>query len=289
MTATVLALLALSAAAFDAPDHWTATQAPYRIHGNSYYVGSVGLASILITDEAGHVLIDAPMDENIAPLLANVRALGFDPKDVRLIVFSHAHFDHAGGAAQLVQATGAEVHSSAAQAVALRSGGIDPNDPQFGMAITFPEVAKVTEYAAGEALEMGATKLTGHASPGHTPGSTTWSWRSCEQEQCIDMVYADSLTPIGTEQYRYSDPEHPERLQSFRAGLATIAALPCDLLITPHPEASGYDKRRQRQLAGVAHALIDDGACRAYAERAEERLRKVVAREQEAKDQPRSD
>jgi len=287
MTVSSLVALALiSAPVFTAPDRWTAAQTPYQIHGDSYYVGSVGLAAILITGDDGHVLVDVPMDQNVAPLLQNIRALGFEPNDIHTIVFSHAHFDHAGGAARMIAATGAQVYASAAQAVALRSGGIDPKDPQFGMAGNFPAVTNVQVYADGEAVSVGAVRLIGHATPGHTPGSTTWSWRSCEQDHCINMVYADSLTAIGSDSYQYSDPKYPERLQDFRAGLQSIAELPCDLLISPHPEASDYDKRRKRQLAGEPHALLDKNACRTYAEKAGKRLNRVIERERAASAEP---
>ena len=112
-----------------------------------------------------------------------------------------------------------------------------------------------------------------------TPGSTTYSWQSCEGDRCLDFVYADSLTAFSNDTYRYSDPAHPERLRDFRAGLAKIARLRCDVLITPHPEVSAFPDRIARRDAGDADALVDDGACRAYAKQAGAKLDRRVAEE----------
>jgi metallo-beta-lactamase class B len=276
--ATLLAgLLALPVAA----NEWTVAQQPFRVHGNTYYVGSRGLTALLLTSDAGHVLIDAPMTENAAMIEANIRSLGFEVKDVRLIVHSHPHFDHAGAIAALAAASGAKVRASAAAAKALRAGGNDADDPQYDGKEKFPPVTDVTTFADGEVLKVGDIAVTAHATPGHTPGSSTYAWRSCEGDRCLDFVYADSLTAFSNDTYRYADPAHPERLRDFRAGLAKIAGLSCDVLITPHPEVSGFPDRVARRDAGDADALVDAGACRAYARQAGVKLDRRVAEEGE--------
>lgn len=269
----------LAAALVAAPPSWTATQAPYRIHGNSWQVGSAGLSAILVTSDAGHVLIDVPLAANVDRVEANVRALGFRVEDIRMILNTHAHFDHAGGIAALARRSGAQVRSSVASARALRSGGDDPDDPQHGSADRYAPVAVASTFVDGEVVRVGALELTAHLTPGHTPGSTTWSWRSCERSHCLDIVYADSLTAMSDEGYLYSDPAHPERVADFRRGLAVIAKLPCDILVTPHPEASGLDARLARLAAGEADALVDRDACRRYAETAAKRLDAQIAAE----------
>ena len=269
----------LVAALVAAPASWTAPQAPYRIHGNTWQVGSAGLSAILVTSDAGHVLIDVPLAENVAMVEANVRALGFRVEDIRLVLSTHAHFDHAGGIAALARDSGAEVRASAASARALRSGGDDPDDPQHGSAERYAPVSVASTFVDGEVLRIGGLELTAHLTPGHTPGSTSWSWRSCERSRCLDVVYADSLTALSDDDYHYSDPAHPERVADFRRGLAEIAKLPCDVLVTPHPEASGLDARVARRAAGEVDALIDRGACRRYAETAEKRLDARIAAE----------
>ncbi len=258
---------------------WTAPQSPFRVHGNTYYVGSRGLTALLITSAAGHVLIDVPLEENVEMIEANIRALGFRPEDVQMILNSHAHHDHAGGIARMAQRSGAKVHASAASARALRAGGDDAEDPQHGSAAKFVAIAKVKRFDDGATLRLGDIELTAHLTPGHTPGSTTWTWRSCEKGRCVSMVYADSLTAMVAGKYRYSDPAHPERVVDFRAGLKSVAALDCDVLITPHPEASGFLDRIARRDGGDAKALIDRDACRVYAKGAAERLDAQLAKE----------
>lgn len=261
---------------------WTAPQSPFRVHGNTYYVGSRGLTALLITSAAGHVLIDVPLEENVAMIEANIRALGFRVEDVQMILNSHAHHDHAGGIASMAQRSGAKVHASAASARALRAGGDDAEDPQHGSAAKFAAVAKVKRFDDGSTLRLADIELTAHLTPGHTPGSTTWTWRSCEQGRCVSMVYADSLTAMVAGKYRYSDPAHPERVSDFRAGLKSVAAMDCDVLITPHPEASGFPDRVARRDGGDAKALIDRDACRAYALGAAVRLDAQIAKEAES-------
>lgn len=275
--------LVLAATLFAAPSSWSEAQAPYRIHGNTWNVGTRGLASILVTSDAGHVLIDAPLARNVGLIEANVGALGFRVEDIRVILNTHAHFDHAGGIARLARDSGAEVRASVAGARALRSGGDDPDDPQHGSAGRYPPVKVAATLADGDVVRVGSLALTAHSTPGHTPGSTSWTWRSCEQDRCLDIVYADSLTALTAGSYRYSDPVHPERLAGFRRGLDVVAGLPCDILVTPHPGASGFDERLARREAGDAAALVDRDACRRYAEDARERLDAQVERERAAK------
>ena len=141
----------------------------------------------------------------------------------------------------------------------------------------FPPVADVTELDDGAAITLGGLRLVMHATPGHTPGGTSWTWRSCEGDACHQMVYADSLTAISDDVYRYSDDAaHPGYTAAFRATLARVAALDCDVLVTPHPSASQLWAR----IGARANApLVDTGACRAYAERATQRLDKRLADE----------
>jgi len=262
---------------------WTTPQAPFHVHGNTYYVGSRGLTALLITTDAGHVLIDGPMEENVAMIEANIRALGFRVEDVRMILNSHAHYDHAGGIATLAKHSGAKVYASRASARMLKSGGDGAADPQRGSLELYAPVAKVKRFRDGAQMRVGDVALTAHLTPGHTPGSTTWTWRSCQDGQCLNLVYADSLTAAASGSYRFSDPAHPERVADFRQGLKTIAALDCDVLITPHPEVSGFPERVARRDGGEPQALIDREACSRYAEAAGKRLDARIAEEAAAK------
>ncbi|EIL99199.1 subclass B3 metallo-beta-lactamase [Rhodanobacter thiooxydans] len=259
---------------------WSQPQQPFHIYGNSWYVGTQGLSAILITSPQGHVLIDGTLEGNAAQIEANIHALGFHLRDVRLILNSHAHSDHAGAIARLARDSGATVAASAASVKALRLGGDDPDDPQYGMAPRYPAVTPVEVVADGATAQAGPIAVTAHYTPGHTTGSTSWTWRSCEAGRCLSLAYVDSLTALSREGFRYSD--EPARVAAFRHSFATVAGLPCDILITPHPEASGFMQKvaaRDREHSSVA--LVDTGACRSYAAAAEPRFEERLRKERQ--------
>jgi metallo-beta-lactamase class B len=243
---------------------WNAPQAPFRLYGNSWYVGTGGLSSVLIDTGNGLILLDAGLPQSAAEIAAHVRALRHDVREIRWILVSHGHFDHVGGVAALQRMSGARVAASARNAEALRLGGPVQDDPQFGYHSTFPAVKTVVPIADGGSITLGNVVLTAHATPGHTPGATSWSWRSCEGARCLDLVYADSTTAIAADGFRYSGA--PAQVAAFRRGLDTLATLPCDVLVTPHPSASRLFERVAAREAGDADALIDPNACRAYAD-----------------------
>lgn len=250
---------------------WNEPQSPFRIYGNTYYVGTRGLAAILVTSPDGHVLIDGGLP-NSAPLIqANISELGFDIADVRLILNSHAHFDHAGGIAALKRASGARVAASGPSAEAIRRGNVAAGDPQYGQLLYFPQVADVEEFADGEVVSSGTLSLTAHITPVHSLGGTTWSWQTCEEDVCLDLVYADSQTPLAAEGFRYGESPFVE---DFERGFALLEGIPCDILITPHPGASAFWQRHES-----AEGLTDKGACARYAQIARERFASRVAGE----------
>ena len=266
-------------AAADSHPDWRQPQAPQRIYGNTWYVGSRGLGAILITSPQGHVLIDGTLPENAPMIEANIRALGFHLRDVKLLLNSHAHGDHAGAIAALARDSGAEVAARAAQADALRAGGSDPNDPQYGSAPLFPPVKAVRVIGDEATVHVGPLAIQAHPTPGHTPGSTTWTWTSCDGSRCRHMVYADSLTLLAADDYRFTDSAHPERLENFRRALAMLSSLPCDILLTPHPEASDFWSRIAARADGKSDALRDSLACRAYARQGERSMQQRITEE----------
>lgn len=256
------------------PRAWSQPLQPFHLYGNTWYVGTQGLSAILITSPGGHVLIDGTLASNAEQIEANIRALGFRLRDIRVILNSHAHADHAGAIARLAQDTGARVWASANGARALMAGGNDPDDPQYGSIAGYPAVARVAVVKDGGSVRAGAVSVTAHYTPGHTPGSTSWTWTSCEGSRCLAMVYADSLTAVSNTHYRFSDdPSHPHRVEDFRQSIASVAALPCDVLLTPHPDASGFIERIERREPGTtAAALVDTRACKNYAADARKRF-----------------
>lgn len=281
----LFAALTLTAAstAFAGPPEWSQPQKPFRIYGNTYYVGTRGLTSILITSPQGLVLIDGTLPENTKQIEANIKALGFNITDVKVILNTHAHFDHAGAIAELARDSGARVEASSAGAKALMLGGKDPADPQYGEASPFAPVAKVTTVADNGVVQVGDLSITAHYTPGHTPGATTWTWRSCEAGRCMNIVYADSLGAFAADGYRFSDPAHPERLEAYRRSIETIAALPCDILLSPHPDQSDLLERVAKRDAGTKpDPVIDGHACRVYAEEGRAKLEARLAKEKAA-------
>ena len=255
---------------------WTADipAPPRRIHGNAWFVGTCGLTAILLTGDRGHILLDAGMDSSAPLIEANIRRLGFRMQDIRYILNSHAHFDHAGGLARLQRDSGATVVARGDDADAIENGRGTRSDPQFLEADAFAPVKAVRQVADGETLTLGQLSITAHATPGHTPGSTTWTWQSCDSGRCTHMVYADSLTALSDSEYRYG--EHPEFLAAMRTSIAHVAALPCDVLLTPHPDAS---QLWTRLGPDATSPLTDASACRRYAARAKDALDARLAKE----------
>lgn len=259
---------------------WNAPQAPFRVFGNTYWVGTHGLGAILITSRDGHVLIDGGLPESAPAILDNVRALGFRMQDVKLILNSHAHFDHAGGLAALQRVSGAPVAASPWSAAVLRRGSSGPGDPQFGVLLAYPPVANVRTFADGDTLRVGSLALVAHLTGGHTPGGTTWTWRACDGARCLDMVYADSQTPVSADDFLFTrNSTYPSAVADFEHGFAALEHLSCDVLLTPHPDASHLWQRLAARDAGNPDALVDVNACRAYAATARERLKQRIARE----------
>jgi metallo-beta-lactamase class B len=245
---------------------WNKPREPFRVFGNTYYVGSDGLSALLITGDAGHILLDGGLPQT-APLIdANVRKLGFKTEDIKLIAVSHGHFDHGGGVASLQRFTGATVAASPATAAALRRGENTPDDPQFGFGRAFngfPVVKTVREVADGEVMRIGKLAVTVHHIPGHSPGSSAYSWQSCESGKCLNVVYADSLTSVSAPGFKYG-----QRLESFRRSIEKVAALPCDIVLSPHPSFTQVDaklKRRAEMTGQGTDPFIDANGCKAYA------------------------
>ena len=260
---------------------WNAPQTPIRIYGNTWYVGPHGLSSILIDTGHGLALFDGDLPESAPQIETHIRALGFRVRDVKWILNSHAHIDHAGGIPALQHASGAQVLASTAGARALELGGADPGDPQYGSIPDYSPIRQVRVVRDGETLHLGNVAVIAHYTPGHTPGSTAWTWTSCENGHCLHLVYADSLTAVSAPMYRFS--AHPRYVAGFRRSIAVVAALPCDILLSPHPGASDFWQRvAQRGSSGNVAPLVDRRACRRYAAAAERTLNARLAQERAA-------
>jgi metallo-beta-lactamase class B len=248
--------------ACDGCDEWNKDQPGSKVFGNTYNVGPEGLSAVLITSPDGHILLDGALPQSAAIIDRNIRGLGLKTEDIRYILNSHGHYDHAGGIAALQRASGARVAASASTARGLQAGEDTEDDPQYGFgpkATAFPPVKNVQVVKDGDVIKVGSLAVTAHLTPGHTPGATTWSWRSCEGAVCKDIVYADSLSAVSAPGFLFS--ADPERVAAFRRSIDTLAALPCDVLIALHP-AMGKGK-----------------TCSTFAEAAREGLTRRLAEE----------
>ena len=259
---------------------WLTPQPPTRIFGNTYLVGFGGLNVALIRTRAGLILVDAGVPQGVRAVAANIRRLGFRLRDVRYILSTEPHFDHAGGLAALVRDTGATVVASPAAAEVLGRGRSGADDPQAAWLAPFPPVGRVRVMRDGEQLRLGDTVVTARATPGPTAGSMSWSWRACEGRRCADVLFGSSLNPIAAENYRFSDPAHAAGLAAFRRTFASLRALPCDILLTAHPDQSGGDAKFARlQRRREPNPFLDPAACRSYADRFERLLDARLAEE----------
>ena len=263
---------------------WSKAREPFKVYGNTYFVGTAGLSALLVTGDAGHVLLDAGLTQS-APLIdANIRKLGFKTTDVKLIVVSHGHFDHAGGVHAMQRHTGATVAASESTATALGRGENTPDDPQFGFGKEFngfPPVKDVKVISDREVLTVGKVAIKAHLIPGHAPGSTAYTWQSCSNAEgnfkCVNIVYADSLTSVSAPGFRYGP-----RLVEFRRSIELVAALPCDIVLSPHPQFTAVDQKLQRraEIKGAGpDPFIDANGCRAYAADGMKRLEARIAQE----------
>jgi metallo-beta-lactamase class B len=259
---------------------WNQRQAPFKVYGNTYFVGPKGLSVVLVETSKGLVLLDGALPESVPLVLENMKALGKRMEDVKWIGISHGHHDHVGGVAALARMSGARVIATAHAAGVLRAGIVGADDPQagFGEGMRFaPVKKKITVMRDGATIELGGVTFTMHETPGHTPGGTTWTWRSCEGDRCAHMVYADSLNAVAAPGFRFTD--HPRLVQQLRATMAKVRALPCDILISAHPDHSKLLDRLGAREQGKADAMFDAEGCARYVDAATARLDRTLAKE----------
>lgn len=290
MLAALLFMSALAQAHIPDPDTtpfdcdsctaWNQPQQPFNIAGNTWYVGTAELSALLITSPQGHILLDGALPQSAPLIERNIEALGFKLKDVKLILNSHAHFDHAGGIAALQKKSGAKVATSAHGAQVLRDGTIGRDDPQFDpkQDLRIPKVPTAAGVRDGQTLSVGPLRITARLTPGHTPGSTTWTWTSCEQGRCLNMVYADSLTPVSSEGFRYTGA----RAEQFRKTIDKVGALKCDVVVSTHPGFTDTMAKRAARTPSNNTFVTPDG-CRIYAAEARQRLDARLADEAKGK------
>jgi metallo-beta-lactamase class B len=276
LTAILVTTVALHAQNERVRAAWNRPQKPFKVFGNTYWVGTYSLGSVLVTSDAGHVLIDAGLPESAAQIRDHIRELGFKVEDVKLILNTHDHYDHAGGIAELQRLSGARVAASAPSAEVLKTGRPEAGDPQYGLLASFEGVPSIQIVQDHETLSVGPLRLIAYMTPGHTAGGTSWSWRSCEGARCLNVVYADSLSPVANDTFKYMASPLREALEK---SFTTLDRLPCDILLTPHTGFSPILENLAAREAGKSDAFIDPGACMAYVAAMRANLTKRLADE----------
>jgi len=225
---------------------WNKPVPPFRIMGNLYYVGATEVGSFLITTAKGHILLDGGFVETAPQIEQNVAQLGFKLEDVKILLNSHAHFDHAGGLSELKQKSGAKLIASARDAELLRNGG--HGDFRFGDTLTFPPVAVDQIIGDGQSIDLGGQKVIAWLTPGHTKGNTTWTTKVNDGSKSYDVVFAGSPTALD---YQLVGKEsYPGIASDFEKTFAVLKKLPCDIFLSDHGSFFSFEKKRQRLVRG---------------------------------------
>jgi len=277
---TALALVAMAPVAHADNSNWTKPIRPYRVVGNIYYVGSEGLSAWLITSSEGHVLLDSgPSAEGAKLIERNIATLGFQLADVKVLINTHAHFDHAGGLAQLkADIPTAKVWASRADEPALEKGQ-HFGDNDNGLT-PFPAV-KVDKGFGDEAkLKLGETALVAHLTPGHTIGCTTWTMAVTEKGRPLNVTFPCSLSVAGN--VLVGNKTYRNIVADYRASFVTMRTLPTDVMLPSHEEQGGLLAKRQKLLRGDPNAFVDPSELGKFVDAYEGQFNQELARQQAA-------
>ncbi len=260
---------------YETDESWRQPVAPVRIADHTWQIGTAAITSLLVKTDAGAVLIDGGLMQASDMLLAHMRELGVEPGDLKLILHTHAHGDHVGPLAAIKRATGARLLTNAESAVLLTHGGTD--DIHYGDGILYPPVQPDRILQDGETVTLGSITFTVHFTPGHTPGSMSWTWTDTQDGKPTRIAYIDSLSAPGYQ--LIGNPRYPHIVDDFRRSFAIVRALPCDTLITPHADLSGWD------FANTARPHPSPISCRTLVDNAERKFDAQLS-EQRKQDKP---
>lgn len=259
--------------------NWVRPIKPYRVVGNIYYVGSEGLSAWLVTTSEGHVLLDGgPSAEGGKLIERNIQSLGFKLSDVKVLINTHAHYDHAGGLAQLKADTGAKLWASRGDKPALEKGQ-HFGDNANGLT-PFPAVKVDKTFGDETKLKMGGSTLVAHLTPGHTIGCTSWTTQVVERGRALNVTFPCSLSVAGN--VLVGNKTHKSIVADYRASFAALRAIPTDVMLPSHEEQGDLLAKRQKQLRGDADAFIDPTELGKFVDGYETRFNQELARQQGA-------
>jgi metallo-beta-lactamase class B len=282
MKMAVAAVAVLAAAGAQANEEWSRPTEPFRVVGTVHYVGTAELGAYLITSSEGHILIDGGLPSSATPIEASIRKLGLDPKEIRILLTTQAHFDHVGSMAYFKKLSGARVEVMDGDVPALESGG--KTDYLFGTDAKFHfEPVKVDRVLKdGDVVTLGGATLKAVRTPGHTPGSTTWTMTADEHGKKYTVVFAASAG-INPGTGLVTNPSYPGIADDYAYTLKTLAAMTPDIFLGSH---TGFfkmeDKRTALFMKNTPHPFVDAEGWRTYVASRQKAFDEYVAKERAA-------
>ena len=263
---------------------WTEPFPPFKIAGNLYYVGSKGLANYLITTPEGHILINSDMEENVPLIRASVENLGFKFTDIKILLISHAHWDHDAASDTIKKLTGAKYMVMDADVSVVESGG--KADFQYGNdPTTLYKPTKVDRILRdGDEVKLGGTVLVAHLTPGHTKGCTTWTLKVTEGGKTYDVVIIGS--PNVNPGYRLvNNTTYPRIAEDYQKTFKVLKSLSCDIFLGAHGNYFGLDTKYPRLKTEGLSVFVDPAGYKKYVEEKEEEFKKELAKQRTVQQQ----
>jgi metallo-beta-lactamase class B len=257
---------------------WNTPTEPFHVIGNVYYVGTKGIASYLIVGPAGNILIDTAMPEATGQIKTNIEKLGFKLSDIKIILNTHAHFDHTGGFAEVKRETGAQLIAGAADKLLLE-GGYYPGQETVSE-LKFPPVKVDRAVRDGDVVTLGSLRLTAHATPGHSPGCTTWTMDVAEGGEAHKIVFFCSATVALNQLVK--DPTYPGIIEDYRTTFKRAPALEGDVFLAPHPEMYNMEDKRAQIGEGKPNPFVKAGEFQTYVATLQSAFETALAKQEEA-------
>ena len=275
------AVLIASGAQAQLPPGWSAPGEPLKIAENLHYVGTQTIAVYLITTPEGHILVDGAMPTSAPLILASIRELGFDPAEVKVILNTHAHFDHTGGLADLKAATGATLAASEGDRSALESGTYVGSEEVEAFA--FKPVAVDRVLQDGDTVELGGMTLTAHLTPGHSPGCTTWTFPLVVDGQTRQaMIYCSTSVAANRLVSADRGPQYPGIVADYEHTFARLKTMKADIFLAPHAEQFDLARKRAAMVEGEPNPFVDPTELQKVVAASEAAFRTQLAKQQEA-------
>jgi metallo-beta-lactamase class B len=267
--AAALFVFACAAPLLAANPEWTRPFPPFRIAGNLYYVGSEDLAAFLIATPQGNILINANLASSPSQIQESIRKLGFRLRDTKILLISHAHFDHAAGSPQILKETGAKYEVMDADVPVIESGG--RNDFALGgdKRYWFAPAHVDRILHDGDTVALGGTVLTAHKTAGHTKGTTTWTMDVNEAGKTLHVVIVGS--PNVLDSYKLvGNKKYPQIADDFRRQFVVLKAMPCDIFLGAHGVYFGLKEKYARRQQGDRNAFVDPAGYRRFIDEKEQ-------------------